>query len=106
MRKARLPGFIKDVSRYETQSNYQSGQADAGLAPAEDSRVVPQQQCQDSHGPCTGIWPWYRGEQCIWGRSGAEQCCTAAGTWPYIRECQAPGGGWRVSRSGCWGPCW
>lgn len=70
-------------------------------------RVVPQQfeQCQNRDGTCTSIWPGYRGTQCVTGLSGYRQCCNAAGTWPHIRECPLPGGGWEVTEAGCWGPC-
>jgi hypothetical protein len=99
-----IPGFTAGLSAYPARSHYVVA-ARSGAQTPGNGVVVPQQGCQDTHGPCTGIWPWYHGEQCVVGRSGAEQCCTTAGMWPYIRECPTTGGGWRVSRQTCLGPC-
>jgi hypothetical protein len=99
-----LPGFTADLSASPARShNLVAGRS--GILTPGNRVVVPQQGgCQDTNGMCTG-WPFYRGEQCVIGRSGVEQCCTAAGTWPQIRECLNPDGSWRVSRQHCPGPC-
>src|SRR5688572_6349042 len=79
----RLPGFIAETSAFERRGDYsRRGTADAWRLPVDRDKIVPQQQpCSDFHGTCTGIWPGYRGEQCVQGASGFQQCCTAAGTW-------------------------
>lgn len=101
----RVPGFTADASAYGMQRSYRS--AIAAPLPQVDGRLVPQQweNCADRHGICTGILTWYRGRQCVTGLSGYRQCCTVAGTWPYIRECPVPGGGWEVAEASCKGPC-
>jgi hypothetical protein len=99
-----LPGFTAGLSAYPAGGHYVVAGKSGTLTP--DGRVVvPQQECFTRDGKCTGVWPWYQGEQCITGTSGAQQCCVAAGTWPQIRECQNPDGSWRVARMHCPGPC-
>jgi len=102
--RLRAPGFTADASDYQTRSMHS---ATTAQPPQRNGRVVAQQweQCRNSDGTCTSIWPGYRGTQCVTGLSGYQQCCNAAGTWPHIRECPSPGGGWQVTEAGCWGPC-
>lgn len=101
------PGFTAEASLY-TKNGYLVARTSEALdAPPCEDKVVPQQfeSCRDINGPCVDPWPRGHGTQCVTGFSGAQQCCTTVGTWPYIRECSIPGGGWRVDVQGCYGPC-
>jgi len=100
-----MPGFSGECSLYKSTRQY----AVYGQTFAESSRgqILPQQpvDCWEINGRCTGIWPFYRGQQCVTGLSGAQQCCSAAGTWPYINECRRPDGRIEAVRQVCTGPC-
>jgi hypothetical protein len=116
-----LPGFTAGESTYPPRSAYASHgrpyafESHASAEPIVprrhsdtflgETKVIPQQECFDHAGNCTGFWPFYRGRQCVTGFSGTRQCCTSASTYPVIRECQLPDGSFEVVNQYC-GYCW
>src|ERR1700682_6390267 len=102
MKEPRFPGCTTGVSVYTMRNQYHmTGNSSALGAPPNEGKVVPQQECFTQSGKCTGFWPWYQGTQCVTGFSGEQQCCTAASTYPVIRECKNPDGSWRVVARVC-----
>jgi hypothetical protein len=105
MREARLPGFITEPRGDTRHTSHYAGASAPALQLPEEGTLVAQQECFTTSGRCTGFWPWYQGTQCVTGISGYQTCCTAASTYPNVRECQNPDGSWRVVNEWC-GYCW
>jgi len=106
--RMRTPGFTAEAVFDNSSGHHRmAGMAVGFDAGSREGKIIPQQECFTQNGQCTGVWPFYRGQQCETSElgTGNRHCCRAAGTWPYIRECALPEGGFELVEAGCAGPC-